>query len=441
MLSSQYGVITLTKSTKNGLLFHFHHSRSLKQNPLMAQSKRKALKSKKAKYFCGSCLKDLGKGSRKKPSIWCHICGWVHFECSGLKNTADYRKQKDFLCSKCSVSRRLVPCTNESMTYSKLHALYTSCKNPAAFGSRKHLKAISNCTYKDVDNYLNRSETYTKFKQTRNQFQRLKVQSYRLNEIWSIDLADMQKLSRFNNGTNYIFVAVDTLSRYVWALPLKNKTAIACKDALDNIIKNLNDQSPNMMKPKFCEKTSSVHKPEKIWVDKGREFAGDFAAYCRKQGIKLYSTNSETKSAFAERMIRSLKSILFKFLHEHNTDTYIADLQNFLNVINSRVNRMTKLAPKAVKKSDVPYLISLQCSNEVRKPKYAIGQQVRIKRKIDTFHRGYKIQFTEEVFTIVGVQTVNPPTYSIKDRENQLIQGKFYESELSSFTSEHETFD
>ena len=168
-------------------------------------------------------------------------------------------------------------------------------------------------------------------------------------------------------------------------------------------------------------------------MDKGREFAGEFSHFCRENDIGLYSTHSETKSAFAERNILSLKAIIFKFLHENNTDTYIENLKQFVNVINCRVNRITKLAPKDVGKNDVPYLISLQRCNQIRQPKYKMGHQVRIKRKIETIHRGYRIQFTEEVFTIAAVQTRNPPTYTIKDANNQLTQGKFYEAELTPF--------
>ena len=58
---------------------------------------------------------------------------------------------------------------------------------------------------------------------------------------------------------------------------------------------------------------------------------------------------------------------------------------------------------------------------------------MRIKRKIETFHLDYRIQFTEEVFTIAAVQTRKPPTYTIKDANNQLTQGKFYAAELTPF--------
>ena len=73
-----------------------------------------------------------------------------------------------------------------------------------------------------------------------------------------------------------------------------------------------------------------------------------------------------------------------------------------------------------------------------KKPKFKLGQHVRIWRKIDLFHRGYRIQFTEEVFQIAAVETLNPPTYSLRDCNNQLIQGKFYESELVQFEKDSE---
>ena len=150
-------------------------------------------------------------------------------------------------------------------------------------------------------------------------------------------------------------------------------------------------------------------------------------------GIDIYSTKSETKSALAERNIRSLKSLIFKYMHEHDQSNYTTQLNNFVSIINNRVNRMTKLAPASVSQKEVPYLVSLCHTNVIKKPKFKIGDQVRIRRKIDTFHRGYKIQFTEELFTITSIPTNNPPTYTVKDLKNEVIEGKFYEPELVKF--------
>ena len=47
------------------------------------------------------------------------------------------------------------------------------------------------------------------------------------------------------------------------------------------------------------------------------------------------------------------------------------------------------------------------------------------------FRKGYKLIFTDKVFEIVAIPTVNPPTYNLIDAEKEEINGKFYEKELS----------
>ena len=112
----------------------------------------------------------------------------------------------------------------------------------------------------------------------------------------------------------------------------------------------------------------------------------------------------------AERYIRTLKTIIFKYLHERDTNRYIDQLEKFVSIINNRVNRMTKLAPIEVSQKDVPYLISLCNTVPSQRPKFKVGDRVRNRKKIETFHRGYRIEFTVELFTISHIATNNPPT-------------------------------
>ena len=351
------------------------------------------------------------------------MCGWVHFNCSGLKNKTDFHE--NFLCAKCSKNRVIIEDDDPfAVAYTKIHNAYTNPKKSTAFGSRQNLLRETICLPKDVDRYLKSSETYTKFKLTRKRFPKLKVVSYRLNEIWSIDLADMQQLAAENSGIRYLLVAVDRLSRFLWVTGLKSKTSRACTGVLKKIIIGQRNA------PKIC---ATKFSPGKIWADQGREFAGDFAQFRNKNGIQIYSTRSETKSALPERSIRTLKSIIFRYLHEHDTIRYIDQLDKFVSIINNRINRMTKLAPIAVFQKDVPYLLGLCNSVPPRQPKFKVGDRVRIPKKIETFHRGYRIQFTEELFTTSHIPTENRPTYVVKDVNDEIIQGKFYEPELVKF--------
>ena len=114
------------------------------------------------------------------------------------------------------------------------------------------------------------------------------------------------------------------------------------------------------------------------------------------------------------------------------TDSYIEKLQSFVQTINSRVNRVTKLAPNKITRKHLPALVSSIANSSmklVQKPKFYVGDYVRI-AKAD-FRKSYKQIFTDKVFKIVAIPIVNPPTYSLIDAEKEEISGKFYEKELS----------
>ena len=242
------------------------------------------------KWFCGCCQKRLGKGSKTFPP----------------------------LCTKFSKSRVVIENDDPfAVAYTKIHNAYTNPDNSTALGSREKLLRGTKCSSKHVDRYLNSSETYTKLKLTRKRFPRLKVVSYRLNEVWSIDLADMQHLATQNSGVRYLFVTVDTLSRFLGVIGVKSEISKACTDALTKIIATNRQRNA----PKICSS---------IWADQGKEFAGNFSQFCKKNGIEIYYTKSEKKSAVAERYIRTLKSIICRYLDEHETNRFIDQLVKFV---------------------------------------------------------------------------------------------------------------
>ena len=174
----------------------------------------------------------------------------------------------------------------------------------------------------------------------------------------------MQQASKFTQGKTFLFVAVNTLSPFVWLVQLEPKTA-ACRQALIDIIEGNKRVAP-VLQPRFCRGSRPVSP--KIWVDKGRELAHDFAIFCHQSAIHLYLTCSETKPVFDEMNIRSIKALIFKYLHKNNTEVYHKQLQAFVDIIISRVNRVTKLAPNQVKDSDESFLVSLQNCNAIKKP-------------------------------------------------------------------------
>ena len=69
------------------------------------------------------------------------------------------------------------------------------------------------------------------------------------DEIWSIDLAYVDKLADYNKNIKNLMVAVDCMSRYLGVQPLRPKYATSAVEAFKQMIK--------------------TKQPQKVWVDKG----------------------------------------------------------------------------------------------------------------------------------------------------------------------------
>ena len=78
-------------------------------------------------------------------------------------------------------------------------------------------------------------------------------------------------------------------------------------------------------------------------------------------------------------------------------------------------------------------LLSILYSKPLRgykKPTFKFGDRVRISMYDLPFGKSYEPQFTSEVFEIVAIATKKPPTYTIKDEQDEIFQGEFYQKEL-----------
>ena len=83
-----------------------------------------------------------------------------------------------------------------------------------------------------------------------------------------------------------------------------------------------------------------------------------------------------------------------------------------------------------VKNSDFLAILYSKQLRNFRKPKSKVGDRVRISKYDLPFKKGYKPQFTKEVFKIVAVSSKKPPIYTIKDEQDEIIRGKHYRKKL-----------
>ena len=225
-----------------------------------------------------------------------------------------------------------------------------------------------------------------------------------------MDLAYVDKLAKEHIGVKYLIVRQDVLERTVNAKRMRTKHSKETVKAFSSMITKRN-------------------RAKKIWIDKGTEFAGAFEKICAAEGIQVYYTMSETKAAFAERTIGSLKNILFRYMEDYGYK-YIHKLPELITTLNSRRNSSIDMRPNTVKNCDFMSILYSKPLREYKKPSFRTGGRVRISKYDLLFRTGYKPLFTSEFFEIVAIATKKPPTYTIKDEQDEIIRGNFYQKEL-----------
>ena len=126
---------------------------------------------------------------------------------------------------------------------------------------------------------------------------KLKVHSSLKDNIWGVDLDDMQLINKFDQNFCFSLSVVDIYSKYAWFFSIKNKKGISITNAFPKILDESN-----------C-------KPNKIWVDKGGEFDNrSMKSWLQDNETEMYSTHNKGKSVAAERLIRTLKNKIYKYM-------------------------------------------------------------------------------------------------------------------------------
>ena len=239
---------------------------------------------------------------------------------------------------------------------------------------------------------------------------RRKLYSSFKDNIWGVNLADMQLISKYNKGIRYLLCVIDLFSRYASVIPLKKKKEKNIVEGFENILDDSN------------------RKPNKIWADHGSEFYNNkFKKFLKENDIEMYSTLNEGKSVVAERFIKTLKNKIYKHMITIGKDVYFNDLDDIVKKYNNTVHSSIKM-----KRKDVTDDSFAEYSEETNKksPRFKIGDHVRISKYKNIVAKGYTTNWAEEVFVVNKVQNTVPWTYLINDLNSEEIKGSFYEKEL-----------
>ena len=304
-----------------------------------------------------------------------------------------------------------------------LEDIFYDLSHPYSFSSPQILykaakKHLPDVTLKQVKDWLASQKTYVAHKQSRHRFPRRKVITSGIDYQWEADLAVLDSISRYNSGFKYLLVLICSFSRFVFVIPTKKKTAAAIAKAFESVF--------------------VTRSPRFIASDAGGEFLGKpvqdlFAKY----NVQHFVLRGQPKCSIVERVIRTLKSRMFKYFTANKTLKYIDVLDDLVSGYNERYHRTIQMSPSQVNKKNERklwkklYAEYLKKQTKGKTQKFKTGDVVVITKKRKHFSKSYLPQWGEEKYMVVDELNTDPTVWRLMDiNTQQILKPRFYKHEL-----------
>jgi hypothetical protein len=179
--------------------------------------------------------------------------------------------------------------------------------------------------------------------------------------------------------------------------------------------------------------------PLKLQTDQGTEFLyRGLQSYLKGKRITFFTLKSDKKAAIAERVIRTLKEKIYRYMEEKNSERYIDVLPDLVASYNDTYHKSIKMAPSEVTEANEGEVLenlygdAWASDKKKKKPKFKVGDFVRISKVKGVFEKGYVGNWTEEIFIVDLVKTSAIPQvmYKLRDWNGDKLEGSFYDKEL-----------
>ena len=224
-------------------------------------------------------------------------------------------------------------------------------------------------------------------------------------ELMQADITFMDKFGHQNEGYKYILLCIDVFSRYVWALPLKNKGTQEVYEAFKD-----------------------VPQPNKLMTDNGSEFTNKlFSAFLHNAGIfhQTALVGDHNALGIVDRMTLTLKSALYKRFIGNDNVKWKAVLEDVVKTYNNTPHEgIYGYTPnEAMNKKNVRAVLTTintqLADKQIKKAVGEVGDNVRTRKPDWTFRRGYTPKWSEDVGKVekrVGnIVTIDGKKYKITD--------------------------
>ena len=145
--------------------------------------------------------------------------------------------------------------------------------------------------------------------------------------------------------------------------------------------------------------------------------------------------HNKVNSAVTEKLIRTLKTKIYKYMTSISKNVYVDKLDDIVNECDNTYHRTIKMKPVDDKDNTYIDSMELSCSND-KDPKVKVGDQVRISKCKNIFAKECTPNWSENVVVIKKVKNTVSWTYVINDLNGDDIIGTYYEKELRKTNQE-----
>ena len=194
-------------------------------------------------------------------------------------------------------------------------------------------------------------------------------------------------------------------SKYAFVVPLNNKKGTTIVNAFQ---KTLNSSKKSQIKYGLIKAMNFTMNVFKKWL--------------KDNDISMYSTHNQGKSVVAERFIRNSKNKIYKHMTAISKNIYFDVLDDNVDEYNSTYHKTIKMKPIDVKSNS--FAEYNEESNE-KDLKFKISDHVRISKYKNVFAKGYKPNWSEEIFIIKRIKNTVPWAHAISDLHKEEIVGSF----------------
>ena len=301
---------------------------------------------------------------------------------------------------------------------------YRTLENPIAFSGRSNIGRYVKKPKKEIEDDLFKINSYLLHREIKKPRNYNPIYVYARRKIIQGDLCDLSNIKETNDNVTFLLVLIDSFSRKAWVKPLKSKKGAEVLEAFKELIQDIGS-----FKVLYFDRGTEVNNNAMKKELQRRNIELRFPVY---------------KVGTVERFLRTLQSLIYRYMTDSKKMRYIDALQDIVALYNNRYHRVIKCAPNFADKPENRGFVlkSLKekydkAESKRKKPKYKVGQSVLIPKWKNVFAKSYERTMVRRRYIISEVHDKMPqPMYSLKGELDEPIDGRFYESELQPVTTD-----